>query len=539
MSDAPARSRNLKAQVRVGRGQATTDEELRSYLQVRLALFAKAVFWSFVALLVFLFAMYARYPDIKPVHQDLIYATGTIALALLAFLWRLLVRGKRSVELLHAIDLVITIGSGVTFGIVAPLAYNLQAAAYTCLLYESFTIFTRALIVPSTANRTLVSSSLAFVPIIVGAIVLAVITDGTEHQLEIPGVAFVAGCVLYNSVAVLLATTGSRIIYDLRHKVSQVQQLGQYTLGRKIGAGGMGEVYHAEHALLRRQTAIKLISPGRETTDLDRFESEVQSMSQLTHANTVSVFDYGRSYDGRLYYAMEFLPGIDLGRLVSGHGALPANRVVRILVQVAGALQEAHDSGFIHRDIKPGNIILCERGGVPDVAKVLDFGLVKTISDPDTTAQLMGTPGYIAPETIIDPTRRPTPAVDIYALGAIGYFLLTGKHVFGGRSREILMMHKDKPPPPFSEAAPAREIPAALEAIIMKCLAKDPSDRYASTTELAAALDGLDPISDWDRPRALAWWAEQRAKVAATPSTDAKTVTLNIDLEQRDGDDKT
>ena len=186
-----------------------SEEEARAYLQERLGVFSKALFWSFVALVIFLFAMYTLYPDIQPHNQGLIYGTATLALAILAFLWRgVLLRGERSMDTLYRIDLLITIGSGCTFGIVAPLAYELQAAAYTCLLYESFVVFTRALLVPSSQRRTLIVSALAFVPILAGSIVLAVLTEMKISTLEIPGPAFIAGDILYNAVTVLLATTG-------------------------------------------------------------------------------------------------------------------------------------------------------------------------------------------------------------------------------------------------------------------------------------------------------------------------------------------
>jgi serine/threonine-protein kinase len=540
MADAAGSSRKLKAKVRLGRGAGVvaTDEEAREFLQKRLARFAAALFWSFVSLVVFLLAFYARFPDKLPRYQDYVYLTAVIALVMLALIWRFVLhRGKPSVELLHVIDMVITIGSGFTFGIVAVLAYDLRPSSYTCLIYESFTVFTRALLVPSTAKRTLVVSSLAFVPIVASAAVLAIITQGTQHEPEIPGLAFVAGDVLFNAVAVLLATRGSSIIYDLRTKVTeaqQLQQLGQYTLGRKIGAGGMGEVYVAHHALLKRETAIKLLHADRGPEDLDRFELEVQKTSQLTHANTVSVFDYGRSLDGRLYYAMEYLPGIDLGKLVH-HGDIPVGRVVRILVQVAGALQEAHGKGLIHRDIKPNNIILCERGGVPDVAKVLDFGLVKEIDreSGESAHVTMGTPEYLAPETILDPANV-EPTVDIYALGAVGYYLLAKRHVFVGPTIvDICRQHRTVAPKPFAEVT-KREIPPAFEAVIMKCLAKSPSDRYQSAADLAAALEAV-PVDDWDLARARTWWNDYRAKVAATPSVDAPTATVRIDLQRASG----
>ncbi len=528
-----ARSNPRLKRARVAWGQESA-EATRDYLQKRLAVFSKALFWSFVALVIFLFAMYASYPTIKPHNQSIVYGTATLALAILAFLWRgVLIRGTRSVDLLYRVDLLITIGSGCTFGIVAPLAYELEAAAYTCLLYESFVVFTRALLVPSSARRTLIVSTLAFVPIIAGSVVLAVLDSIGTADLEIPGPAFVAGDILYNAVAVLLATTGSRIIYTLRGQVSEAKQLGQYTLEAKIGEGGMGAVYRAKHGLLRRQTAIKVVQREKAGADaLLRFEQEVQLLSQLTHPNTVAVFDYGRSLDGEVYYAMELLDGVDLQRLVQLDGPQAPGRVVKILTQVCGALQEAHDKGLIHRDIKPANIILCERGGVLDVAKVVDFGLVQEIKGaaPDATKHVLGTPAYLAPENVTDPTTVGL-AVDLYALGAVGYFLLSGQLVFTGKTNgEIALKHVTDQPRALTEVA--KNVSAGLEAVIMKCLAKQPGDRYASATALAEALDAV-PSSDWDRECARTWWEAHRRQHAATPRTDVATVTLTIDVGGR------
>jgi eukaryotic-like serine/threonine-protein kinase len=513
-------------------GEGQTEEEARAYIQSRLAVFSKMLFWSFVALLVFLFLMYWRYSDIEPRNQEIIYGVAITALAILAVLWRvLLVRGRPSIDALYNIDLLIIIGSGVTFGSIAALAYDLQASSYTCLLFVSFVVFTRALVVPSSAKRTLVASILAFVPIVAGAIVMALYAPA----LEIPGPAFVVGDLLYNAVAVILATMGSDIIYGLSKKLSEAMQLGQYTLGRKIGEGGMGAVYHAHHALLRRPTAVKLMQPHLGVDALDRFEREVQAMSQLTHPNTVAVFDYGRNPDGALYYAMEFLGGLNLEELVRRYGAQPSNRVVEILIQVCGALQEAHEQKLIHRDIKPPNILLCERGGIPDVAKVVDFGLVKELTRDQTqsTQVILGTPHYIAPEIVTDPNSI-SPAVDLYALGAVGYFLLTGKRVFEAKTAvEILVQHRTATPKKPSEVA-AVHVPAELEAILMKCLSKSPSDRYASAREMAEALEAVPRSRDWDREEARRWWRELKAHEARpTPLSDAETMTITIDMEDR------
>jgi serine/threonine-protein kinase len=362
----------------------------------------------------------------------------------------------------------------------------------------------------------------------------AVILAGETAQ-ELPAPAFVVGALVLGVVPILLASVGSDIIYGLRRQVSAAMQLGQYTLDSKIGEGGNGAVYRAHHALLRRPTAIKLLLPDRVGADnLDRFEREVQHMSQLTHPNTVAVFDYGRSPDGVFYYAMEYLGGIDLEHLVERFGPQPSGRVVHILLQVCGALHEAHAARLIHRDIKPGNIILCERGAMLDVAKVVDFGLVKEITrDTGASTQVvLGTPAYVAPEAVTDPDHI-TPAVDLYALGAVGYFLITGRPVFEGKTAvDVCIQHVTQPPLPPSELGVA--ISPALEAVLMTCLAKQPAQRHASAAALAEALEAVPPASDWSKADAAAWWERFRTSQAAgTAAAAAPTSTITVDLGAR------
>jgi len=509
----------------------THDEEARAYLQTRLTLFTKLIFTAIVTLMAFLLVMYAVYP-IAPRHNDLIFGGASAELAVMAFLWRgLLVRRALSIQALVRIDLVYAVFIGISFGGSAALSEELRPAAYASLVYGSFTVFTRALVVPSSGRRTAIVSTVLWVPMLAAAIWLA----ATSVQ-EIPGPAFVLGCLVFGAVAIVLATTGSRIIYGLRQQVSEAMQLGQYTLDRKIGEGGNGAVYRARHALLRRPTAVKLLLPDKVGAEnLDRFEREVQHMSQLTHPNTVAVFDYGRSPNGVLYYAMEYLAGVDLEHLVRLSGPQPSSRVIDILVQVCGALQEAHDAGIIHRDIKPANIILCERGGVPDFAKVVDFGLVKEIArDTNASAQVvLGTPAYVAPEAVTDPASI-GPAVDLYALGAVGYFLLTGRRVFEGKTAvDICIQHVTAAPRPPSEVAPGR-VPPELEALILRCLAKRPADRFASASDLAEALAAIPRAADWSRDDARRWWRERREREAAPlPSTAAPTLTMTVDLGDR------
>ena len=267
---------------------------------------------------------------------------------------------------------------------------------------------------------------------------------------------------------------------------------------------------------------------------LDRFEREVQHMSQLTHPNTVAVFDYGRSPDGVFYYAMEYLDGIDLENLVGNYGPQPGDRAVAILTQVCGALQEAHNRGIVHRDIKPANIILCERGDVPDVAKVVDFGLVKEITahnDPNQTGRIFGTPSYLAPESMTAPDLV-GPASDLYALGAVGYFLVTGKPVFEGKNAlDVCIQHATAIPVPPSQHVPG--ISPALEALLLRCLSKEPKDRPSSARELAELLRAVPAAHTWSETAAAAWWRDLKAGPLQSLSTTG-TMTITVDIAARD-----
>ena len=512
--------------VRATWGAAANEEEARKYLQTRLTLLFKLMFWSLVALLVLLVVMYGAYPTVEPRYNGYVYAIFTSGLSLMAFLWRgLLLRRTLSFPQLHAIDLTYSVGTGACIATCTILSYDRHFAGYTCLLYSCFTILTRALIVPSTGTRTAVVTILASLPMTVATFVLALATPQ-----EVPPGGFIAGYLQLAVVLVLLSAAGSRIIYGLRSQVRAARRLGQYTLVKKIGEGAMGAVYLAHHVMLRRPTAVKLLRPDRVGADnLARFEREVQHTSQLTHPNTVAVYDYGRSPDGVFYYAMEYLGGgIDLENLVKEHGAQPAGRVVPILVQLCGALAEAHQRGIIHRDIKPANIILCQRGKVPDVVKLVDFGLVKQITADtgNSTQVILGTPAYLAPEAITDPTTI-GPATDLYALGAVAYYLLTGRRVFEGKTAIALcVQHVNATPVPPSTFVPT---PPALEAIVLRLLHKQPADRYASARVLGRALTAL-AMAPWD---ATGWWSDFRPR--ETMTTDAPPENIAVDLEHRSG----
>jgi hypothetical protein len=298
------------------------------------------------------------------------------------------------------------------------------------------------------------------------------------------------------------------------------KQLGQYALEEKLGAGGMGAVYKARHAMLRRPTAVKLLDVDKMSeTAIARFEREVQLTGALTHPNTVSIFDYGRTPDGIFYYAMEYLEGMNLEDLVKRCGPLPEARAVYILRQVCGALAEAHAAGLVHRDIKPANIFLTTRGGLHDFAKVLDFGLVKAL-DGEEQAHLTnphgvtGTPLYASPEAISQPDRVDA-RTDVYAAGAVGYYLLTGTPVFTGTTViEICMKHaKNVPEPPSVRGG--RPVSPDLEKLLLRCLAKSPADRPRDAAALLADLDACSIEGAWTASEAAAWWAGREQEKAA------------------------
>jgi serine/threonine-protein kinase len=318
------------------------------------------------------------------------------------------------------------------------------------------------------------------------------------------------------------STFGARTISRLRRQVAEARQLGQYRLRKRLGAGGMGEVYLAEHQLLKRPCALKLIRPGdaADPRALERFEREVRLTATLSHPNTVEIYDYGRAEDGTYYYVMEYLPGLSLAELVERHGPLPPGRVVYLLRQVCGALREAHAAGLIHRDIKPSNIIAATRGGVEDVAKLLDFGLVRPAATARTArlsgeGQILGTPLFMAPEQATG-GRELDERSDIYALGAVAYYLLTGRPPFEGDvGIAVLIAHARDPVVPPSRVRPG--IPEDLEPIVLRCLAKDPAARFPDAESLEQALGACACAGDWDPARAARWWRD----ADRLPSTSA------------------
>lgn len=396
----------------------------------------------------------------------------------------------------------------------------------------------RAAMLPSTTSRTfwlgIVSAAAA-----VGCSYLALAHLRSKPDPNAALAAATTGAI-FLLLSTLVQSATSKVIYGLRKEVHTAEQLGQYTLVAKLGEGGMGAVYRARHALLRRPTAVKLLLPNRTREhDVERFEREVQKTASLTHPNTVTVYDYGCTHDGIFYYAMEYLDGASLHQVVEVSGAQPAERVAWILRQVAGALVEAHQVGLIHRDIKPANIILCEQGCTLDVAKVVDFGLVKDISpvsrsDLTHRKSLTGTPLFLAPEALTDPDELDGRS-DLYALGAVGYYLLTGELVFDGKTIvEVCGHHLHTQPEPPS-ARLGRELPGGLEALLLACLEKDPNRRPQSAGELVSRLDATGLVEQWTQTRARQWWVLHGPAIRALQRSQTKSASyrpLAIDLRR-------
>ncbi|MEX0678029.1 MAG: serine/threonine-protein kinase [Pirellulales bacterium] len=386
-----------------------------------------------------------------------------------------------------------------------------DGAVHSPLPYWLGLMFTYAMFIPNTWRRAAV--------IIGGMCVLPLLlvgylrfTDAVFADALANNRMFTVDMVIMLGVSFLCCVYGTHVINTLREEAFEARQLGQYRLLHLIGSGGMGEVYLAEHQMMKRPVAIKLIRPSKaaDKQALARFEREVRATAKLSHWNTIEIFDYGRTDDGTFYYVMEYLPGLSLHDLVEKHGPLPPARAVHLLAQACDALSEAHSRGLIHRDLKPGNIFSAQRGGYHDVAKLLDFGLAKPISTDSVPVQLTqegsitGSPLYMSPEQTLGDSE-PDERSDIYSLGAVAYYLLTGRPPFeGDKAIKIILAHAHE-----SVVPPSRhrsDIPADLEQVILRCLAKNPNERFPSALTLRQALAECESAGGWTHGDAAKWW---------------------------------
>jgi eukaryotic-like serine/threonine-protein kinase len=498
-------SRVTPARVRLGSVPVNSQQELR-FLQDRLALFGQVIFWLSAAFLVVkgTLDLLLGGSAVMPLGR----AFHALALMIMLGLW-LLCRRRRvfAQSTLDALDWGATLAvcvcfTGKGYFSAQPWGY------YSTLLAVGHVTLARSVLVPSASRRTFWLVLASFGAVTLGR--LAAEPDAAHALITNTPIRNVVDALSWSLLGAALATVASTVIYGLRNKALRALELGQYTLEEQIGQGSMGRVFRAKHAMLRRPTAIKLLTGDGSETALRRFEREVQLTARLTHPNTISVYDYGRTPDGHFYYAMELLEGKTLEDLVAESGPQRAGRVIHILLQVCGALNEAHGVGLIHRDIKPANIYVCARGGVFDVVKVLDFGLVREFGNPTEVAftnadAVVGTPLYLSPEAIVTPAEMDARA-DLYGLGGLAYFLLCGSPPFSGRTMvELCGHHLHTAPPALSRRVPGG-LADDLERVILACLAKDPEQRPQSTAELARALRACRDAGTWSELDAERWW---------------------------------
>jgi eukaryotic-like serine/threonine-protein kinase len=441
----------------------------------------------------------------------------------------------------HKQQLLIDLGSGylvlqcflisvLTHWIPVPMVPRVSWVCIAILIYPA--------IVPSTPRKTLLVSLLAAStePVAMGLSMLR----GIEFQ---GGWLYVAWMAVPNYICAFLVVVPVKMIHRLGHQVRRARELGSYRLEEPLGKGGMGEVFRATHQMLARPAAVKLIrpeilgssSPGAARVIIQRFRREAEAAASLRSPHTISLYDFGVANDGTFFFVMELLDGLDLETLVERYGPVPPERSVYLLRQVCDSLQEAHSRGLVHRDIKPSNIFTCRLGLEVDFVKVLDFGLVKAVDEGGREATLLtapdsttGTPAYIAPE-MVRGDRVADHRVDLYTLGCVAYWLLTGRLVFQAPNAiQLMYQHANTPPVPPSQLSEF-EIPPALDAVILACLAKFPEDRPQSAAELSARLAQAMPAPAWTEELAHRWWNRHHPETECEPCESHRILTKTME----------
>jgi serine/threonine-protein kinase len=401
------------------------------------------------------------------------------------------------------------------------------------------------LIVPSPPGRVVAAT------LVTAAMDPLAIALNVAAGTPLPPAAALGQTLFPTAVVCVLAPIAARIVYGLTVEVKRAREMGSYRLVAKLGQGGMGEVWRAEHRMLARAAAIKLIHPAargagdqsRAREIVKRFEREAKATAALRSPHTIAVYDFGVSPEGTFHYVMELLEGYSLQGLVERFGPVPPGRAVHFLRQACHSLAEAHAAGLVHRDVKPANVFACRLGLDADFVKVLDFGLVKLQGPQARGAEALtvegaftGTPAFMPPEVALgaDPVDG---RADIYALGCVAYWLVTGQKVFeSGSAMQMVVDHVRTPPMPPSRRTD-QPIPEALERLVLRCLEKDPAARPASATALSAELAGLELHDEWTPAQARAWWdthpSDRPSEEDGLPSLDLLSSDATLSQSRR------
>jgi serine/threonine-protein kinase len=504
--------------------------ETRDLLRNRLRITAILFFIGFSAFLVRSLFYWSEVTTAE--HLPLFITHGLVAVVLGTFAVRLCRHCTYTLPKLRIAELVI-FGCPAMFFVVSAIeeTYDLlnspggDARLTTIVTPWVLLVFTYALFIPNTWQRAAaVLSVIGMMPVLLLGYFYtvpafaALINDSTYSG-------FISEQVLIMAIVVMTALVGVHTIGTLRREAFAAKQLGQYRLKRRLGSGGMGEVYLAEHQMMKRPCAVKLIRPEKagDPRMLARFEREVRATAKLSHWNSIDIYDYGRTADGTFYYVMEYLPGHNVGEMVEDYGPIPPGRTAYLMEQVCAALAEAHGMGLVHRDIKPANIFCAYRGGVFDVVKLLDFGLAKPTMEPGQSTQLTlagtitGSPLFMSPEQASGDDTVDARS-DIYALGAVMYYMLTGQPPFVSENPlKVMIAHASQEVVPPRQHNP--ELPQEFEEIILRCLEKDPEHRFQDVSALRNALRELALEDIWSSDLAAEWWScngcPERKKLAA------------------------
>jgi tRNA A-37 threonylcarbamoyl transferase component Bud32 len=532
--DASGAQLNQSARRRVALVEGSTphmSSETRSLLRTRLRTVAVLLFIGFGSFLLYSLVRWKMSDHLHADYRSLFFSQVAVTTLMGLAAWKLCAKCDLSLTKLRVAEALVFGAPALLFVVLT--YYKLQgyatldeghahvantSAAWVLLM------FCYAIFVPNSWRRAaIVIGLMAVAPLLVMGLVyfqhepFAALLRTDDFD------GFPVEQALMMALAAMVAIVGVHTINTLRHEAFVAKQLGQYRLKRLLGSGGMGDVYLAEHQMMKRPCAVKVIRPEKagDPQVLARFEREVRATAKLSHWNSIDIYDYGRTPDGTFYYVMEFLPGHNIGELVRGHGPLPASRILYLMRQVCDALAEAHSHGLVHRDIKPANIYCAYRGGVFDVAKLLDFGLAKPLTDANDSGltqegSITGSPLFMSPEQA--GSEEVDGRSDVYSLGAVMYYMATGKAPFEYASPlKVMIAHasEDPEPPRYLNG----DIPAELEEVILRSLEKRPADRYQTVAELREALDRVPVESEWTARMAADWWnnygCPQRKAMAA------------------------